>query len=192
MTQSGHWLCIAAMVFEPLRYRRLSLGGGHAAARVHHVSRRRAAVRVAACGAGAAAGGEDLSGSSVYPLLTVCLNDPRPFAWACAISAIRRDRILSSSTDGRMATTIGSRRSAADLVRLKVGRDHRPWRGAGRLAAKCHLHDPHRDGRGRRCIRVGSRVQSRAAGRQRDRIDVLPGRNSLRNGSSCSRKRCPA
>jgi putative tryptophan/tyrosine transport system substrate-binding protein len=27
MTQSGHWLCIAAMVLEPLRYRRLSFGG---------------------------------------------------------------------------------------------------------------------------------------------------------------------
>ena len=27
MTQSGHGLCIAAMVFEPLRCRRLSFGG---------------------------------------------------------------------------------------------------------------------------------------------------------------------
>jgi hypothetical protein len=28
LTQSGHRLCIAAMVFEPLRCRRLSFGGG--------------------------------------------------------------------------------------------------------------------------------------------------------------------
>src|SRR5260221_8246932 len=33
--------CIAAKVFEPLRCRRLSFGGGHAATRVHHALRRR-------------------------------------------------------------------------------------------------------------------------------------------------------
>ena len=55
LTQSGHWLCIAAMVFEPLRCRRLSFGGGNETARVHQTFRRRRG-GVATCGAGAAGG----------------------------------------------------------------------------------------------------------------------------------------
>src|SRR5208283_5153292 len=39
-TQSGHWLRIAAMAFEPLRCRRLGFGAEHAATRVYHASRR--------------------------------------------------------------------------------------------------------------------------------------------------------
>ena len=40
LTHQRHWVCIAAMVFKPLRCHRLSFEGGHAAARVHHAYRR--------------------------------------------------------------------------------------------------------------------------------------------------------
>ena len=59
----------------------------------------------------------------------------------------------------------------ADLVRLKVN----VIVNAGNPGCKAgHHHNPNRFCGGRRCRWVGCRVQPRAAGRELNRIDVLP------------------
>ena len=144
----------------------------HETARVRSAGWRRGG-RVADRGA-RAAGGQGLSNRVLG--FAVCCKSTRTKR---GISRGSSCPWLSGGTGHRHRVPMGGRKARpAPGVGRGIGSfegrcDRHPRHSGNPGGQAGHRHDPHRDGSKRRCRGFGSGVQHCAAGRERDRIDVL-------------------